>query len=290
VRAALIVMVLCCSVAHATPREDFDQAKQAYRSGQYTRALPLFNALLYPEKKLADSTETAEAFLALGICRYETGDTPGAKREFEQALLVNSNIRIDPMIVTDTSAVDVFNETRLTMQDRIRMDAERRRREELLKIRESYIGVEPHSFALNFVPFGVGQYQNGDIGKGAFFTATEGATFITSFGVFSYLVSTYGLRSTRVPLKDAETVRRLQQLEIGTGVAFYGLWVLGAIDAYLHYQPQVRVELDESALPPQLRGLMKPDTTTKPKRPRTSLHLAPMITPDSLGIGLSWEN
>ncbi|MEO8554597.1 MAG: hypothetical protein ABI678_31690, partial [Kofleriaceae bacterium] len=289
VRAALIAMVLWCSVAQATPREDFDQAKQAYRSGQYTRALPLFNALLYPEKKLADGTETAEAYLALGICRYETGDTPGAKREFEQALLVNSNVRIDPLIVTDTSAIDVFNETRLTMQDRIRMDAERRRREELLKIRESYIGVESHSFLLNFVPFGVGQYQNGDIGKGAFFTATEVAMLGTSVGVWFYLVSNYGLRSTRIPAKDQFTVLHLQQLEIGTGLAFYGLWVWGAIDAYLHFQPQVRIELDESALPPELRGLLKPEKTRK-KPPKTSLRLAPMLTPDSVGIGLSWEN
>lgn len=289
-RAALIAIVLWSSVAHATPREDFDQARAAYRSGQYTRALPLLNALLYPEKKLTDSNETAEAYLALGICRYETGDTPGAKREFEQALLVNSNVRIDPVIVTDTSAIEVFNETRLTMQDRIRMDAERRRREELLKIRESYVGVEVHSFALNFVPFGIGQYQNGDVGKGVFFTATEVATFGTSVGIFSYLVSTYGLRSTRVPAKDQFTVLRLQQVEIGTGAAFFGLWVLGAIDAYLNYQPQVRVELDESALPPQLRGLMKPEKTTKPKRPKTSLHLAPMLSPDGVGIGLSWEN
>lgn len=288
-RAALIAILLCSAIAQATPREDFDQAKQAYRSGQYTRALPLFNALLYPDKKLADSNDTAEAYLALGICRYETGDTPGAKREFEQALLVNANIRIDRLLVTDDSAVDVFNETRLTMQDRIRKDAERRRIEELLKIRESYVGVENHTFALNFAPFGIGQYQNGDIGKGAFFTATESATFLTSVGVFSYLVSTYGLRSTRVPLKDAETVRRLQQLEIGTGAAFFGLWVLGAIDAYLHYQPQVRVELDESALPPQLRGLMKPEKTRR-KPPKTSLRLAPMLSPDGVGIGLSWEN
>lgn len=288
-RAALIAIVLWCSVAHATPREDFDQARQAYRSGQFTRALPLFNSLLYPEKKLADSNEAAEAYLALGVCRYETGDMPGAKREFEQALLVNANIRIDPLIVTDSSAIDAFNETRLTMQDRIRQDAERRRREELLKIRESYIGVESHSFLLNFVPFGVGQYQNGDIGKGAFFTAAEGAMFGTSLGIWFYLVSNYGLRSTRVPLKDANTVLRLQQLEIGTGIAFYGLWVWGAIDAYLHYQPQVRIELDESALPPELRGLMKPEKTRK-KPPKTSLRLAPMLAPDSVGIGLSWEN
>ena len=45
--------------------------------------------------------ELADAYLALGVCRYETGDPAGAKREFEQALSINSDIRIDPLIVTD---------------------------------------------------------------------------------------------------------------------------------------------------------------------------------------------
>ena len=57
--------------------------------------------------------------------RDETGDPAGAKREFEQALSINSEIRIDPLIVTDPTAIDAFNETRVGIQDRIR--AERRR-------------------------------------------------------------------------------------------------------------------------------------------------------------------
>ncbi len=126
-RAALIILLLC-AVAHATPSDDLDQAKIAYRNGQYSAALPLFNSLLYPDRKLADVNETADAYLALGVCRYETGDLRGAKREFEAALISNSNVRLDPLIVTDPTALAAFNETRLNFQDQIRAEAERKRR------------------------------------------------------------------------------------------------------------------------------------------------------------------
>jgi tetratricopeptide (TPR) repeat protein len=123
VRVALIVAVVAiASVAQAAPNDELDQARSAYRSAQYSRALPLFNALLYPTTKLASKDDLADAYLALGVCRYETGDPAGAKREFEQALSINSEIRIDPLIVTDPTAIDAFNETRVGIQDRIRAE------------------------------------------------------------------------------------------------------------------------------------------------------------------------
>jgi tetratricopeptide (TPR) repeat protein len=291
VRAALILLiVLAGATAHATPSEDLDQAKSAYRSGQYTRALPLLNALLYPPPpKLARSTDLADAYLALGVCRYETGDMPGAKREFDQALAVNSDVRIDPLIVSDQTAIDAFNQTRLDREQRTAAENERKRRADLRKLRESIIGFESHPLYLNFVPFGVGQFQNKQDAKGAFFAATEGVTLIGSVSIWLYLVNTYGVRSTRVPSDDASTVFRLQQIEIGTGFAFLGLWVLGAVDSYLNYKPQTRAEIDDSLLPIELRDLDKP-APKKRRPPKTSFHVLPMLVPNGAGIGLAWEN
>ena len=283
------------TVAQAAPNDELDQARSAYRSAQYSRALPLFNALLYPPPpRLASKEDLADAYLALGVCRYETGDPVGAKREFEQALSINAEIRIDPLIVTDPTAREAFDATRVGIQDRIRAEMEAKRRAEdrarLLAIRESMVGVETHPLYLVFFPFGVGQLQNQDRAKGVFFAATEAATLITSVSIWGYLVNTYGTRSTRVPLEDAQRVRSLQQLEIGTGFAFLGLYVLGVVDAYVHYKPQTSTTIDESVLPPELRGLLKPEAPAKKKSPKTSFHVVPMLTPDGAGIGLAWEN
>jgi hypothetical protein len=291
VRAALIALVIAfAATARATPTEEFDQAKSAYRGGQYTRALPLFNALLYPPPpKLARTEDLADAYLALGVCRYETGDTPGAKREFDQALSFNSDVRIDPLIVSDQTAIEVFNSARLDRERRTAAEAERNHKAELRRIRDSILTFESHPLYLNFVPFGVGQFQNKDDAKGAFFAATEGVTLITSISIWGYLVNTYGIRSTHVAALDENRVLRLQQFEIGTGLAFLGLWVLGAVDAYLNYKPQTRAEIDDSLLPPELRDLDKP-AKPKPKPPKSSFHILPMLTPTGGGIGLAWEN
>jgi tetratricopeptide (TPR) repeat protein len=290
VRLALIVVAALVATVHATPSEDLDQAKSAYRSGQYTRALPLFNALLYPPPpKLARSEELADAYLALGVCRYETGDTPGAKREFDTALGFNSDLRIDPLVVSDQTAIDVFNQSRLDREQRTAADNERKRKADLRKLRDSIIGFESHPLYLNFVPFGVGQFQNKQDAKGAFFAATEGVTLIASVSIWLYLVNTYGVRSTRVGQEDATRVLRLQQIEIGTGFAFLGLWVLGAVDSYLNYKPQTRAEIDDSLLPIELRDLDKP-APKKKLPPKTSFHVLPMLVPNGAGIGLAWEN
>lgn len=289
-RAALIAAVIGLAVAaHAAPNDELDQAKAAYRGGQYSRALPLFNALLYPPPpKLASPKDLADAYLALGVCRFETGDTPGAKREFDQALSFDTNVRIDALIVTDQTAIDAFNQARVDREQRTAAEQERKRKADLRKLRESIIGFESHPLYLNFVPFGVGQFQNKQAGKGTAFAASEAVTLTVSASIWFYLVNAYGIRSTRVLAADAVRVRRLQQLEIGSGFAFLGLWVLGAVDAYRHYRPQTRAEIDDSLLPPELRDLDKP--APHKAAPQSSIHIVPMLTPDGAGLGLSWEN
>jgi tetratricopeptide (TPR) repeat protein len=307
VRAALIALALVAATARAapnddsqfrsTPSEQLDKAREAYRNGQYSVALPLFNALLYPPPpRLASKRDLTDAYLALGVCRFETGDAAGAKREFEQALELDSETSIDPLIVSDQAVRDAFNETRLDIKGRERAEAEAKHRAELRQIRNGMVGVEPHSLVVALLPFGLGQFQNNQPGKGTLFAAAEGATFGTSLGIWYYLVNQYGIRSTHVPLADASSVLWLQRAEIGTGIAFFGLWAWSAIDAYRHYKPSTQVELDESLLPPELRGLDGPTPPPKTKKPPpkkpTSLleHLTPIVTQSGIGIGLGWEN
>ena len=305
-RAALIALAAIAATAHAAPNDepqrprsspsdDLDKAREAYRNGQYSAALPLFNALLYPPPpRLASPRELTDAYLALGVCRFETGDASGAKREFEQALALDPASAIDPLIVSDQNVRQAFNETKLDMRARERDEAEAKHRAELRQIRNGMVGVEPHSLVIALLPFGLGQFQNNQPVKGTVFAAAEGVTFATSLGLWYYLVNEYGIRSTHVPLSDGNDVRHLQQVEIGSGIAFFGLWVWSAIDAYRHYKASTQVELDESLLPPELRDLDRPKP--KPKKPPpvtpTSIleHLTPIVTSSGVGIGLGWEN
>jgi hypothetical protein len=93
-----------------------------------------------------------------------------------------------------------------------------------------------HSVGTNFVPFGAGQFQNGEPVKGAVLATGESVTMTASASVFVYLMAKYGL-SARIPDTDAGRVRVLQQIEIGTGLAFFGLYAYGVLDGLAHYRP-----------------------------------------------------
>jgi tetratricopeptide (TPR) repeat protein len=280
-RIALIILTLCAATASATPQEELDAAKAAYRRGNYQKALPLFNALLYPPPPRV-SGELAEVYLALGVCRFETGDHAGASREFEQSLSLNPNAKIDPLIVTDPAVLRAFDDTKLAIKKRLEDEAARKRKADLAKLRASLIGFEQHSFVLNFIPFGIGQFQNHQSTKGVLLAASQGLALLCSVSIWGYLVNRYGIRSDRVPLEEGPQVRLLQQVEIGSGVLFFGLWIAGVVDSLRNYTPQTRAAIDDRLLPPELRD---PDAKT------TSYlrHITPLWIPSGgAGIGLVW--
>ena len=99
---------------------------------------------------------------------------------------------------------------------------------------------ERRQYWVNFVPFGMGQFQNGERGKGIAFAASQGAAAATSLVVFVHLVNRYGYDG-KVPRDEAAEVRRLQQVQIGASIAFAGLAAWGIVDALRDYEPVVEL-------------------------------------------------
>jgi tetratricopeptide (TPR) repeat protein len=291
----LVVALSAVSVAHATPSEELAQARKAFREGNYQIALEKYNALLRPSVQLANSNDLVEAYVNLGVCRVETGDEGGAKLEFEKALEIDPNKQLDPLLVTNKRAIELFDDTKADIRTRRDREAEKRRefeeKERIRKFRASLIGVKENPYWLNFVPPFGQIINNRQTAKGVLLGIGEVGTLGTSIGIWFYLVNRYGIRSDKVLPEDGPRVRRLQQIEIGTGVAFLGLYVLGVIDAHRYYKAQTRTEIDESILPPELQDpkkkpAVKPQKTSLFQR----LQIAPMITSDGVGIGIGWEN
>jgi hypothetical protein len=124
--------------------------------------------------------------------------------------------------------------------------------------------------------------------RGILFATGQGLAAGVSLGAFLYLSGKYGLNAT-ISVGESPRILQLQQLQIGAGVAFYAVYAWGVVDALLNYKPRVQIEGDDSLLPP----LPDAPSTRKPAK-KTSmldrLQLHPMITRDSAGIGLTWEN
>ena len=286
-------MVVATGRAAATPGQELAQANQAFRAGQFTIAQPIYNNLLYPTPRLASKDDLADAYVALGVCRLENGDLPGARGEFEKALSTDPNHQLDRTVITNKEAIRMFDDKKIEIARRTTDEAAKKKQADLEKAirdyRDSAHVIEAHPYYLNFVPFGSGQFQNHQNIKGVLFAGGEALTGFTSIGIWGYLINKYGITNQhlRVDTNEAANIRFLQQVEIVSGVAFIGLYIYGVVDARLHWKPTSRGEFDDSLLPPELRKQLKaPKKTTLLDR----VHLEPIVTPTGVGLGLGWEN
>jgi tetratricopeptide (TPR) repeat protein len=301
--AALVAVAIAAASAGAlaNPGKDLDRARDSFHSGDFSSAYTVLNSLLYPAEYMALSNkeDVIDAYIMLGASLYQLGNRERAAAEYKQALQLDPDRSILVGRFSE-GAVNLFDDVKREQKARAERDAEAKALALRKKALDEYIKnlrvYETHPYYVNFVPFGAGQFQNGDSGKGYFFAATQGATLATSMGIFLYLSATYGLVAKIKDINEAKTVRSLQQAEIVSGAAFFAFYGLSLFDAIRHYKPRELVNSSSVPLPPELRDLQPPD----PKQParstpkKTSLldriHLGPMASPQGVGIGLFWEN
>ncbi|HEX3760919.1 MAG TPA: tetratricopeptide repeat protein [Kofleriaceae bacterium] len=289
---AALIVAAAVGTAAASPSEELVRARQAFREHDYDSAAKLTTYLLYPDERLALPVDLVEAHVILGASNFETGRRAEAKREFEKALQIQPEKVLTDMLFSD-GAIRLFDETKADIEARARRDAELRKiadeRERIRKYRESLVVVERRSFFVNFVPFGAGQFQNKQPTRGLLFAGGEAVTGGLSAGIFLYLAGKYGLSNGPVPTPEIPTVRGLEQIEIGAGIAFFAIYAWGVVDSLLHFKPRVQIEGDDSLLPAPTDA---PDARKRPGKTSLldRLHLAPIATPGGVGIGLVWEN
>lgn len=281
---SLVVLVLAVGVAHADPKQDLDRALRNFKSKDCQSAILILKDLLYPEPKLAADSSLCEAHVVLGACHYEGGRRDDAKSEFEACLAIDPTKSLEPLIYSEAQ-VRLFDETKADVEARAKRDRELRElqaeRERLRRLVENTRNFETRSWAVNFAPFGAGQFQNGHRTKGILVATGQGITAVTSLGIFLYLAGTYGLEA-KVPLEDAASIRRLQQIEVVSGAAFFAIYGYSIIDGILNFKPRVQIDVD-----PQLREELKKKT---PKKTSSRLRFGPVLLPGGAGIGLAWEN
>src|SRR4051812_152214 len=167
-------------------RDSFDRGRTAFGRAEYARAIEILHPLLYPDVLLDSEGEVVQAHRMLGVAYLFENRPDEARREFKKLLELRPDYRFDPLL-DPQRVVDFFNgvlkeeqaviakmtERRL---QREREQAERRERDaERLRLPPTIVHYERHSYAVNFVPFGGGQFQNGQRRKGWLFLGAEAA-------------------------------------------------------------------------------------------------------------------
>ena len=285
-RFLALAVALLCSLAGprataASPTDELAEARSAFRRGDYDQAIPLLSSLLYPHSRLSRQADLAEAHLLLGVAYYETGRAATAEREFEEALLVDPDLTLDGIFSEDVARF--FRRTKESIE---RRRAEEERLRQLAEERDSYrralenmYVVEKRNYFVNFVPFGAGQFQNGQTEKGVAFAVSQGLLGGTSMAMFAIQQLQYNpYRPDQV-----DAINRLRLVQLSTGGLALAIMAWGVIDALANYEATVERRADESLLPDHFPGL-------RPNEPATSsFRLTPSLEPAGAGLSATWE-
>ena len=252
----------------ATPaaRDAFDRGRTAFGRAEYQRAIEVLHPLLYPEVLLESEGEVVQARRMLGVAYLFENKPDEARREFRKLLELRPDYRFDPLL-DPQRVVDFFNgvlkeeAATIAEMEKRRRERDKKRAEEdaILAARRrappTIVHYERHSFAVNFVPFGAGQFQNGHRRKGWLFFGAEALLGAVSVGAFATNLGLYGLAPQRKCLDEQpmgvacppasidhsqeDRSNMLLGVQVASGALFFAVAIWGVIDAIHHHQPEV---------------------------------------------------
>lgn len=281
-----------------------DQAELArvvslYEAGRYAECASELGRLLGPgpgrtlsERQVVERARIYHAACLIGSGKPELADAP-------LKAAIEANLMMEPpdSLVFPPPVVQRFLKVRESMHDMIRKKqeedvkraralaaareakakAERARVRALEELASQETVIVRNRRWIGFVPFGVGQFQNGDTGLGWVFFSTEAllaGTALTALSVRTYIQADLA----EVPVADEVDVNaRLSgwqtTLEVST-YALLGVAAIGILEAQLSFKPETR-EIRKRELPKHLR-------------PPQQAELRPLggITPDGFTLGV----
>lgn len=293
----LLVFLSFAQVAPASA--EFNRGKAAYERAEYARAIEVLRPLLYPESRLETEGQVVEAHRMLGIAHLFEKQNALAAQEFRKLLQLRPDYRFDALL-DPPQVVDFFNsvlreyEGELSQIEARRRQSdieEKRRREAYERSKNGPTVVEKrylrNSFTVNFLPFGAGQFQNGQRRKGWGFLLGESALATVSVGAFATNFAVYGFRPRRgcakpameaggpcvADYRDQHRSEALTSVQLVSGGLFFAVAAWGIADAILNYVPEVPV-----------------DPNTRSPRPSSAqLRLTPVLDRKTVGAGLAFR-
>jgi hypothetical protein len=198
--ALAFLVLLAAPLARADDEVDFDKARAAYASKHYDDANDRFRAMLDPQKgTLHDPALIPEARMYWAATLFALGNKTAAAALIEQLLLSLPEYEPDPLRFPQ-DLVNFFIDTRSRIATKIteakaaaakaaqdahdKDVADRVRAEKRLALLEKLAGeeieVQDHSRLIALVPFGAGQFQNGNPVLGWALLGTESALAVAA--------------------------------------------------------------------------------------------------------------
>jgi hypothetical protein len=258
--ALLVVLAFAATAGADTVFERLDRGKAEFEHKNFGNAITILKGLLYPAVQLTKEDDIVKAREMLGLAFFYTGEEAKAKEEFTQLLYLRPRHRLDPFLVPPPAVAffdQIWNDP--AMKEKLeKIEKERKERERLeaekkkekpprTVVRRIYMQSreEHHSRFLTFLPFGIGQFQNGHSTKGILLASGGGLALVTNITCFALF---YGLRKKGFDEEteryvyyheDKELAKALEITGYVSFAVFMATWVYGVVDASLYFEPVV---------------------------------------------------
>jgi hypothetical protein len=276
-----VLVPLLLALTLAAPPE-LKRAKDRFEFGAWADCAGTLRPFLAREPLLKDE-EAVEAWRMLGLAEYHLGDRPAARAAFVNLLSVDPDYALDPFLVPPP-IVDFFDrvkretepdlaplrERKRAVREQQRLAEEARRR--LLAEEQARNGpptkvvkVQERVYLLNWLPFGIGQFQNGERSKGMSIAAgqlTLALVNVAAIVAHSQIAddrarmctsSQPGCSSPPYSDSDRRLLSGLSTVKYLSAGLFWGLYGYGVWDAHRHFVPMIETEVSPGGQPTGLK-------------------------------------
>ncbi len=265
--------LLLPSVGRAAPPPDLKRARDRYEFGAYADAAGAVREILARRKDLSEA-DVVEAYRILGLSEFQLGDRGAARSAFVSLLSIDPDYALDPFLVPPP-IVEFFDRVKKENEEHLRPLRERKRqlreqerlaeeaRRRLLAEEQARSGpptrvvrVQDRIYLFNWLPFGAGQFQNGDTARGTVIATAEvviGLANIAAILVHNQISDDRTRRCSlqdttncsRPPISDSDRrlLQRIDTVKYATAGLFWAVYAYGVVDAHLGYVPRVETEI-----------------------------------------------
>ncbi len=265
------MIALLIALTLAAPPE-LKRAKDRYEFGAYNEAAAALRQLLKGAPQLSDA-EAIDAYRMLGISEYQLGDKAAARAAFVNLLSVEPDYALDaflvpPAIVEFFDGVKKEHEAALApLRDRKRELREQQRladeaKRKLLSEEQSRTGppekvvlVEERVYLFNWLPFGAGQFQNGEKAKGTAIAAGEIVLGLVNISAILFhnqiaqdrtrtcVSGQAGCSNPPYYDSDRQLLSQVDTVKYVSAGLFWALYAYGVWDAHRNFVPRVETEI-----------------------------------------------
>jgi hypothetical protein len=255
--AALSLAFACVSVpARADEQTEFEKARAAYEAKNYDDADKRFRALL--TGGVHDPALLDDARMYMAAILFARGQQPDAAALVEKLLLDHPEYEPDPLRFPQ-DVINFFIDTRRKILDKIaKAKADRARQEEIARQNERLqkeraakrlallekmageeIEIEQHSRLFALLPFGAGQFQNGQKALGWIFLGSESALFAAAsitFPIYRVQLANSADAYNQGQLTQAQEWRDRAMTTRTWNLVLFGAFAATAVGGILHAQ------------------------------------------------------